>query len=82
MEMDFIIIMCVLNAVCLITGAIIGQRTAKGLDINVPNPIKEVKQIVEEVRETREEREEQERLETMMENINNYHGSELGQKDV
>ena len=72
------------NGIMILFAFIIGARTAQKLDrgekIELPNinPM----QTYREHREKVEASKEQERLNTMLENINNYNGTSLGQKDV
>lgn len=76
--MEIAIIMCIANIVCFITGAKIGQFAAQNKEIKLPNPIN----ALEEYREKLEERKEREREDIMLENINNYDGTGMGQQDV
>lgn len=70
----------ILNIVCFFIGAKVGQKVIKGEEIKAPNlnPVK----VIEEYKESKEYREEQDRFNTMMDNINNYDGTGLGQKDI
>ena len=69
----------VLCIVSFTIGAIIGQKVVKKEDIKiVPNPVR----VIEEIRDTREQRKEQEKYKIIAENIDNYDGTGLGQKDV
>lgn len=70
----------ILNIVCFFIGAKVGQKVNKGEDIKLPNinPVK----AIEEHRETKEYKEEQERFNTMLDNINNYDGTGIGQKEI
>lgn len=69
-----------LNLVCFFFGAKIGQTTVKGQNIEVPtlNPF----EMAREHREKKEQRREQDKLKTMLENIDNYDGTGIGQKDI
>lgn len=66
------------NIVCFYLGAKIGQTIVNNKEIKIPDPIKAVTQI----KENKEIRKEQEKLNIMLENISNYDGTELGQKDI
>lgn len=66
------------NIICLFIGAKIGQLSASGKDINVPSPISAVR----EYREEKELVKEREKNQTMLENIENYDGTGIGQKDI
>ena len=88
--MELIIILAMIFVFMLATGGItiiaflVGARTAqkadKGEEIELPNinPM----QAYREHREKVEASKEQERFNIMMENINNYSGDGLGQKDI
>ena len=73
-----------LNIACFFIGAKVGQRVAKGENIELPslNPVKAVKEHNEKKQAEKEAEREQERLNTIMENIENYDGTPYGQKDV
>ena len=69
-----------LNVVCFFIGAKVGQKTAKGEEIHVPeislsNPVKAS-------REKKKAEYEQDRIDTIMQNIETYNGTSVGQKDV
>jgi len=68
-------VVCIL---CLLIGVRIGQKTSKGEDIVIPTPNK----IITEIRENRERKAEEEMNARILENINNYNGTALGQKDL
>lgn len=70
----------ILNIVCFFIGAKVGQKVNKGEDIKLPNinPVK----AIEEYKETKEYKENQERFNTMLDNINNYDGTGIGQRDI
>lgn len=81
--METIILMLLVGILILLAflvGARTAQKACKGEEIKLPNinPIK----AVEEHREKVEFKEEQEAYNTMLENINNYDGTALGQKDI
>lgn len=69
-----------LNIVCFFIGAKVGQTVVKGEPIKTPeiNPMK----VIAEQREQKAIKEEQNRTNTILENIENYNGTEYGQKDV
>lgn len=69
-----------MNILSFLIGAKTAQKLQKGEEIKVPtlNPMKAYQEHREEVEASKE----QERMETMLENINNYDGSSLGQKDI
>lgn len=75
-----IVVISILNIVCFFVGAKIGQKVANNEPIKLPNmnPVK----VIEEYKEAKENKEEQERFNTMLDNINNYDGTSLGQKNI
>lgn len=80
MEVLTISIIVVSNIVCMVIGARIGQKVAKGETIEMPtiNPIEKI----HEVKEKHEAREEQKRIDIIMSNIDRYDGTSMGQRDV
>ena len=68
----------IINIMCLLIGVRIGQKTSKGEEITIPTPNK----IITEIKENRERKMEEELNAKMLENINNYNGTALGQKDL
>lgn len=70
----------ILNIVCFFIGAKVGQKVVKGEELKTPNlnPVK----AIEEYKETKEYKENQERFNTMLDNINNYDGTGIGQRDI
>ena len=67
-----------LNIACFFVGAKIGNTVAKGESIETPSPIK----AVHEYKEHREQSKRQRKIDTILENIDNYDGTEVGQKDI
>lgn len=81
METVLILAVCgAVNILCFAVGARVGQKTAKGEEVKIPtlNPVK----AVQESREAREAQKEQDYYETILQNIENYDGTGMGQKDV
>lgn len=68
------------NVCCFIIGAKIGQKVVRGETIE--SPVKSPLQVVSEAKEQFEYRKEQERLQTISDNIDNYDGTSIGQKDI
>ena len=69
-----------LNIVCFFIGAKVGQMVVKGEEIQAPeinlsNPVKAY-------REKKKAEYEQDRIDTIMQNIETYNGTSVGQKDV
>ena len=80
MEVLLIIAVSFMNICCFIIGVKTGQKTAKGQEIELPslNPVKAVR----EAQARKELDREQTKQQLIMENLNNYDGTEYGQKDV
>lgn len=75
-----VLLMGAMNLLAFIVGARTAQKADRGEEIKLPsiNPMEAYK----EHREKAEANKEQERLNTIMENINNYDGTGMGQKDI
>lgn len=80
MEILIILATGTLCIVCFLFGAKVGNSVSKGKEIELPtlNPIKAIK----ERREEYEGNKEQERTSTIFENMENYDGTNRGQKEV
>ena len=81
--MDTLLIIAVigtLNIACFFIGAKVGNTVANGKDIEVPtiNPVEIHRQNLEK----RHVEEEKNRIETILQNIDSYDGTGMGQKDV
>ena len=72
----------IMNILCFFIGAKVGQKVVKGEDIKLPNPIKAIEETKETWEFKKEQEEENERLKIQLENIDNYNGTPLGQKDI
>lgn len=72
----------IMNILCFFIGAKVGQKVIKGEDIKLPNPIKAIEETKETWEFKKEQEETNERLQIELENINNYNGTPLGQKDI
>lgn len=70
----------VTNLLAFLIGARTAQKAHKGEEIELPNinPVKAYEEHIGRIQANKE----QEELNTMLENINNYDGTALGQKDV
>ena len=73
-----IAIITLLNMCCFLMGARIRQKVDKGQDIRMPRPIDTIKEFTESL----EAKKEQERDRIIAENIDNYDGTSIGQKDI
>lgn len=75
-----ILVVGTLNVVCFFIGAKVGQKVVKGEPIEIPslNPIKAYR----EAQGRREAEREANRQDLIMQNIEAYDGTSVGQKDV
>lgn len=78
-----VILICtvgITNVISLIIGVKVGQKAYKGEEIKLPeiNPGK----VISGIKESKEYEAERRKTEIMLENIDNYDGTELGQKDL
>lgn len=80
MEVLLLIVMGVVNILCFICGAKVGQAVSKGEKVEMPNinPIK----AIEEAQERKEAKREQDRISKIMANIDSYDGTGYGQQEV
>lgn len=80
--MELLLVLCtgLMNVLCFFIGAKLGQASAKGETIEAPNlnPF----DMAREHKEKKEQRLEQDRVKTLLENIDNYDGTSIGQKDI
>ncbi len=75
--MSEIIIVSVLNIVCFLIGALVGQRVFERKPVIV-NPVKEIKEKIEEDIISDEEQ----RFRDIADNIDAYDGTSIGQKKI
>lgn len=68
-------ILCIIS---FLIGARTGQKVLKKEEVIVPNPVK----VIQEIIETKDQQKEIERNKIIAENIDNYDGTSLGQKDL
>ena len=80
MEALLLLIMGVVNVLCFIVGAKVGQKAAKGEEIELPNvnPLKAYR----ERQDKREAEMEQDKVEAILRNLEAYDGTSNGQKDL
>ena len=80
MEALIMLGMGVLNVLCFVIGAKVGQAVVKGEKIEMPemNPLKAIK----EHREKQQAEREQDKFDKIMRNIECYDGTGKGQEDV
>ena len=80
MEVLLLLVMAMANIMCLIVGAKVGQAVSKGEEVKLPavNPLEAYKTN----KERKEAEAEQGKLDTIMHNLENYNGTEVGQQDI
>ena len=80
MELLTILAVGTLCIVCFLIGANVGQKVAKGENIELPtlNPMKAIR----EHQDRKEAEREADKFNTLMHNIDSYDGTSNGQKDV
>ncbi len=68
-----------MNILCFLIGAKTGQKVVKGEAVELPNinPVK----AINEYQEDRRQKKEEENFNINLENIENYDGTGIGQKD-
>ena len=80
MEVLIYAVIGLLNIVCFVVGAKVGQSIVKGKDVELPNlnPL----QAIRENRAKREADKEQSKNDAILRNIDRYDGTSQGQEDV
>ena len=79
-----LLVMGTANVACFMIGAKVGQATAKGEEVKLPvvKPIEPVQEHQEQKEAEQEAVMEKSQLETILQNIDNYDGTDQGQVDV
>ncbi len=72
----------IINVMCFLIGAKVGQQSAKGERIEIPNPVEAIKEKHEKRAADREQKKEQSRMEDILRNIDNYDGTSSNQRDI
>lgn len=76
-----LIILGIFILLSFVLGAYVGQRVVKGENIEV-NPIKVIEEHKEEKKTRKQIEQEKSKFDIMLENIDNYDGTGIGQKDI
>lgn len=76
-----LLISSISNILCFLIGAKIGQKTIKGEDIEI-NPIKVIKEDIEEAKINKEIELQNQEFKKELENIDNYDGTSINQKEL
>lgn len=79
MDIASFLIIWLMNITCFVIGARVGQKVVKQEPIKIiPNPV----QAIKEHQEKSEYDKEQEKFKIIAENIDNFDGTGIGQKDI
>lgn len=80
MEVLLLAVMGIVNLLCFVTGAKVGQAVTKGEKVELPsvNPLKAYR----ELQDKREAEKEQDRINVILRNIEGYDGTGNGQEEV
>lgn len=81
MNFNQMIIFCILELLSFVVGAKVGQSCSKGKDLKV-NPISTIKNSIDNSKKEKLEIKKKQKLDTIMQNIDNYNGTGLGQKTI
>lgn len=79
-----LLVMSAGNVACFVIGVKVGQATAKGEEVKLPvvKPAEPVQEHQVQNEAEQEAEMEKSRLETIMQNVDNYDGTDEGQVDV
>lgn len=72
----------IINVVCFLIGAKVGQQSAKGERIEIPNPVEAIRENHEKRVADRESKKARNRTEAILRNIDNYDGTSSSQMDI
>ena len=75
-------VMGIVNVMCFIAGAKVGMAVKKGKDISLELPTASPIEAFKTHKAKKEEQKERDRLNTIMQNIDNYDGTGVGQRDI
>lgn len=81
MTFNQMIIFCILELLSFIVGAKVGLSCAKGKEMKF-NPVSAVKNSIDNLKKEKLEIKRQQKLDTIMQNIDNYNGTGLGQRTI
>ena len=81
--MTVIEVLCLLafNTFSFVVGAMLGQKVVRQEKIEI-NPVKAVNKAITEHKDKKEKEAEDEYFKTILQNIDNYNGTSLGQQKV
>ena len=81
MSIESMVIIYLMNVICFVLGAKVGQKVVRQEKIEI-SPIKAVNKVITEHREKEEAKAEKEKLDTILRNIERYDGTSSHQEDV
>lgn len=73
-----VLLMGIFNLLAFFMGVYVTQKLNNNEEVKIPNPI----QKIEEIKEVKDTKIRTKALDVMLENIDNYDGSDAGQKDI
>lgn len=85
--METAIIICIVMVgmlMAFVVGAKVSQAVSKGekVELPIPNPVEAVRESVERREERREAKAKTDWFEAVMQNVDNYNGTPMGQREV
>ena len=78
MEALLLAVMAISNIFCFMIGAKVGQKVVRGETVELPDPVK----AIQEHKSIREYNKAMGEYETVLENVEKYNGTSIGQRDV
>lgn len=73
-----VLLMGIFNLLAFFMGVYVTQKLKNNEEVKIPNPIEKI----EEIKEAKDTRIKSKALDVMLENIDNYDGSDAGQKEI
>ena len=82
MEVLALVVMGLMNILCFVIGAKVGQTAKQGKEIGIELPTVSPTESIKRHQAKREAQKEQQRMDVIMRNIEGYDGTSSGQQDV
>lgn len=82
MEILLLVSTGIINVMCFLIGAKVGQQSAKGEQIEMPHPVEAFRENREKRIADRENKKERNRMDAIMRNIDSYDGTSSNQRDI
>lgn len=76
-----VMLLMAFNMFSILIGIVLGQKLSKGREIKL-NPVKAIKEEIKENKVAKEENLRKRKIDTMLQNIDSYDGTGLGQKQI